>query len=238
MSAPAAGVLRWGRERARAGAWRGDPRTAYLAPAAGAPPPSAEFVQRCLDTLARQGFSRVVTAALSPLEQVGFMAAGFEVEERLHLLGIDFIVELPAVPAGSRLARPGRRRRDAVLGIDRQAFPPFWQFDRLGLSDALHATPSTRFRVALDGDDVAGYAICGRADQRGYVQRLAVDPGRHREGTGRRLLLDGLHWMRRRGVHHAVVNTQFGNNAALALYRGTGFCDEPTGLSVLAKGRW
>ncbi|MDQ2754263.1 MAG: GNAT family N-acetyltransferase [Actinomycetota bacterium] len=234
MSAPSLEVIRWGRERARSGSWRGDPQIAYLAPAPDAPPPSAPFVLRCLDTLASRGFTRVVTGALGPLEQAGFLAAGFDISERLHLLGIDLDDELPALPAGARLARAGHRRRGVVLAIDHHAFSQFWQFDADGLTDALHATPHTRFRVALDGPTIAGYAICGRAGGRGFVQRLAVDPARHRQGLGRRLLLDGLHWLRRRRVRHAVVNTQTGNLAALALYRQVGFVDEPTGLIVLS----
>jgi ribosomal protein S18 acetylase RimI-like enzyme len=68
------------------------------------------------------------------------------------------------------------------------------------------------------------------------VQRLAVHPDAQRHGIGRALLLDGLHWMRRRGVRRAVVNTQLGNDAALNLYRTIGFHHEPSKLSVLSAG--
>lgn len=238
MSATSLDVVAWGRERIRTGPWRGDPSTAYLSPVPDAPVPSPEFLRRCLDGLRGQGFTRVVTAALSPVEQTGFLAVGFGVHENLHLLGIDLRVPLVPVPPGHRLARPGRRRRDAVLAVDGHAFAPFWRFDEAGLHLALAATPSTRFRVALDPEDrsVEGYAIIGRAGRRGYVQRLAVDPGRQRAGTGRRLLLDGLHWLQQRGAEQAVVNTQYGNLPALGLYHATGFRDEPTGLSVLTAG--
>jgi ribosomal protein S18 acetylase RimI-like enzyme len=126
------------------------------------------------------------------------------------------------------------------LAIDRVAFSPFWQFDEQGLGEALRATPRTRFRAALapasHGRRFAGYAICGRSGQRGFVQRLAVHPDFHRRGLGRGLLLDGLNWLRRRGVPRAVVNTQLGNAAALSLYLQTGFRREPSGLSVLSAG--
>jgi hypothetical protein len=42
--------------------------------------------------------------------------------------------------------------------------------------------------------------------------------------------------MRRRGVARVVVNTQIGNEAALALYLQVGFEEEPPGLSVLSTG--
>jgi ribosomal protein S18 acetylase RimI-like enzyme len=237
VSAASADVLRWGGERARAGRWRGDERVALLTPLPDAPLLSAPFVRRCLDILAAQGYTRVLTGALSPLEQTGFLAVGFDIEERLHLLAMDLDEMLSPVPIGLPLRRVGRRRRDAVLAVDRAAFPAFWQLDQAGLEDALRATPSTRFRVALaEPSSVVGYAICGRASGRGFVQRLAVDPACQGSGAGRRLLLDGLHWMRDRGVRRAVVNTQIGNERALSLYQRIGFRQQPTGLSVLSAG--
>jgi ribosomal protein S18 acetylase RimI-like enzyme len=235
-------VIRWGRERVRAGPWRGDGRVAFLAPLPDAPPPSPDFVRRCLDVLSGRGYSRVVTAALSPIEQGGFLAAGFEVAEELHLLATD-LADLPPVPEGMRLTRVSARQRQEVLRIDQVTFSPFWQFDIGGLEEALHATPRTRFRAAwglgstADNDaTVIGYAICGRSGSRGFVQRLAVHPDSQRRGVGRGLLLDGLHWMRRRGVRRAVVNTQLGNDAALALYQKLGFHRESARLSVLSAG--
>jgi ribosomal protein S18 acetylase RimI-like enzyme len=238
VSAPSVDVIRWGRQRVRTSAWRGDRSVAFIAPVPEAPVPTAEFVRWCLETLARRGFTRVVTAALAPLEQEGFLAAGFEVEERLHLLARD-LQALPPVPPGLCLRRVGWILRPRVLLVDEAAFPPFWQFDGHGLDEALRATPHTRFRaaVAADGERVVlGYAICGRSGQRGFVQRLAVHPDAHRQGIGRGLLLDGLHWMRRRDVRRAVVNTQLGNDPALMLYQQSGFRTEPAGLSVLSTG--
>ena len=237
MSAAPADVISWGRESARAGRWRGDEQIAYITPLPSSPLPSAEFVRRCLDTLAGRGFKRVVTAALSPLEQVGFLAAGFDVEERLHLLGVDLTTGLPDVPSGLPLRRVPPWRKSEVLAVDASAFPAFWQLDSTGLADSLRATPVRRFRMAVGPDRaVAGYAVCGRSGSRGFVQRLAVAPEHQRSGTGRRLLLDGLHWLAAGGAIRAIVNTQVGNDAALSLYVATGFKEEPVGLSVLSAG--
>jgi [ribosomal protein S18]-alanine N-acetyltransferase len=234
----AADVMRWGSERVRAGTWRGQADVAYLAPVPGAPAPSPAFVRRCLDRLAARGFRQVLTGAFSPAEQRGFLAAGFDIREHLLLLAHD-LVDVPALPpartTGHRLRRARRRDRPAALAIDARAFQPFWQLDPVGLDEALAATPATRFRLAEDGGgELLGYAVVGRADRRGYVQRLAVDPDRQRAGVGRHLLLDGLHWLHRRDVERAVVNTQPGNDRALALYQSVGFRLQPTGLDVLA----
>jgi ribosomal protein S18 acetylase RimI-like enzyme len=198
---------------------------------------SSEFVGYCLRELSGRGFSRVVTGALSPLEQAGFLAAGFDVEQHLSLLSIDISPGVPTVPPGLRLRRVRGRQFDEVLAVDREAFGPFWRLGRVGLDDALRATPAVRHRMAVaPRGRVAGYAICGRSGQRGFVQRLAVHPEGQRQGTGRRLLIDGLRWMRKHGVARAVVNTQVGNTGALSLYRNVGFREEPVGLSVLSTG--
>ena len=238
MSAPTVDIIRWGRERARIWPWRGDGTVAFLAPVPEAPVPSADFVRRCLAILGERGFARVVTAALSPIEQTGFLAAGFEVAEELHLLSLD-VDGLPPSPR-LRVARVATGQRPEVLAIDRAAFSPFWQLDEQGLQEALAATPRTRFRAAPGqlpgGSQLLGYAVCGRCGPRGFVQRLAVLPAARRQGIGRGLLLDGLYWMRRHGVRRAVVNTQVGNDAALALYCDAGFRREPSGLSVMSAG--
>lgn len=241
-------VLQWGRERARAGPWRGDGRVAYLTPTAGPGPgpsspaanpgpvtPSAEFLHRCLGELAAKGYSWVITAALAPIEQAAFVAVGFEEHERLRLLVHD-LCDLPARRHGSaiRWARPADW--SAVLAVDSASFPSFWQLDRAGLDEALNATPSSRFRVATGARGVvAGYALSGRSRRDGFLQRLAVDSAYRGQGLGAALVVDGLRWMRRWGVERAVVNTQQGNEAAFSLYRSLGFEEQHWGLSVLRR---
>ena len=229
------GMIRWGDQCARTGPWRTDASVAFLMPATDAPPPSSEFLGRCLGLLAERGFQSVVTGALAPEEQRGFLEAGFAVHEHLHLLLLDRSVELPPVPTGLPMRSAGRLRTAKALEVDAAAFSPFWRFDRAGLQEALAATPERRFRVAIaKRGPVVGYAICGAATGRGFVQRLAVAPPAQGHGTGRRLLLDGLHWLRRMNTYQVAVNTQIGNEAALALYRSVGFRDDPRGLCVLS----
>ena len=211
--------------------WPVDPTTAHLVPYA-ARRLTVETLRRVLADLGEAGYQRARTAALSPAEQVPFLAAGFQVDEHLHLLAHDLsTVVPPSRPSPLRRAR--RRDRDAVLAVDAVAFSPPWRLDAAGLRDALVATPSVRFRVAqLDGR-VVGYAVAGRAGRRGYLQRVAVHPDQAGRGFGRALGSDALSWLATRGTHRAVVNTQEGNAAALALYEALGFRPEPAGLDVL-----
>ena len=225
-------VIAVGAERARTGPWRGDRHVALLTPVPDSPPPSGAFIRRCLDELASRGYRRVVTGALAPAEQLGFLDAGFEVAEELYLLGHDMrdLEPRPRLP----LRRGRREDHPAVLAVDTASFSPFWRLDEAGLIDTLQATPRVRFRVAHDLDDaVIGYAIVGRAGRRGYLQRLAVAPDARLGGLGSALVLDGLWWLRRWRVTRALVNTQHDNDGALALYERLGFAPEPIGLSVL-----
>jgi ribosomal protein S18 acetylase RimI-like enzyme len=226
-------VIRSGSERLRTGAWRGDASVAFVSPVWESPAPSAGLVERSLQTLRSQGYTEVVTGALSPTEQAGFLEAGFAVRERLHLLS-HHLEGLEPLPRPTRLRRARRGDRAEVLRIDGLAFPPFWRLDDAGLQEALDATPTSRFRIAYRGE-LVGYSVAGRAGRRGYLQRLAVHPDHHRRGTGRLLVLDALHWMRRRGARSAVVNTQVGNEGAKALYEHLGFRLEPEGLAVLTR---
>jgi ribosomal protein S18 acetylase RimI-like enzyme len=225
----------WGaRARLQVTAWRGNDHIAVLSPMPDRPTPAPEEIRAEVDRLFARGVQRVLTGALHHGELAPFEAAGFTVHERLHLLRHDLRTLPRADETEVRLRRAWRRDLSGVLSIDGRAFDTFWALDRHGLDDAARATPASRFRVAvMQRGDVGGYAITGRATDRGYLQRLAVDPDRHRQGTGRHLVIDGLGWLKRTGARVAVVNTQEHNDAALSLYRSVGFVLEPRGLTVL-----
>ena len=224
-------LVRWGTDRLRVGSWRGDTRTAYVAPLADGAPAAADAVRRCCSVLAERGYETVITAALGPAESRGFIEAGFEVRERLHLLAHD-LRDVPPVAVGE-LRRGRRTDRPPALVVDAHSFDAFWQLDETGFEEALAATPSSRFRVAARDEQVIGYAISGRAGARGFLQRLAIDPDHQRRGLGQALALDSLRWLKRRGVDRAMVNTQEHNDGALSLYQHLGFRLQPGGLAVL-----
>jgi ribosomal protein S18 acetylase RimI-like enzyme len=222
--------------RLRIATWRGDTTTAYLTPARGRL--TAAVIERSLGELERDGYRSALTAALGPAEQAPFLAAGFSVREHLHLLTRSIGLPLPPSLDDVPLRRSRRGDREQLLTVDRAAFPPFWRLDGAGLDDALAATPSSRLRVSDRPDGSPGlgaYAVTGRAGPRGYLQRLAVDPGLQRRGIGSALVVDALRWLRRWGAREALVNTQEDNSAALALYESLGFRLQAEGLAVLRR---
>jgi GNAT superfamily N-acetyltransferase len=190
-------------------------------------------VQRAVEDLARSGYTSALTGALTGPDQRPFLQAGFEVHERLHLLTRP-LDDLPT-PAPADLRRGHHADRAAVLAVDAAAFPSFWRLDGPGLDDALAATPSARYRVAVPARHraITGYAVTGRAGPRGYLQRLAVHPDHQRAGLGGALVVDGLRWLRRWGANEVLVNTQEGNEPAVQLYQSLGFQLRPDGLAVL-----
>ena len=220
---------------ARVVPWRGRRDVAHLVLADGAPPERGS-VDDALVRLRRVGYTEVVTSALTAADSLPFVDAGFEVRERLHLLEHDLDgLERPG-PAAPVLRRAWKTDRPRVLGLDGLAFDDFWRLDVDSLRDALHATPSVRFRVGDgSGGAIAAYAITGRAGRRGYLQRVAVHPDVRRAGWGRALVIDALVWLRRHDTRRALVNTQWENHGALALYESCGFRRLPVGLCVLDR---
>lgn len=220
--------------RLRIAPWQGDRFVALIGPVRNGHLPNTADVHRGLQALQQRGVPRAVTPALSPFEAEPFYQAGFELLERLHLLSCPLAEASAATVASPATSRPGFRWHDpAVLEVDRKAFAGFWRFDRLALREAKTATPSRRFRVAkLDGK-VVGYAVTGRAGQRGYLQRLAVDPEAQGHGIGSMLIHDSFDWLRRRGAEETLVNTQETNEKALGLYERLGYRRHAQGLLVL-----
>ncbi len=238
LPAPGPGLTRAsaatvGGYRLRVTPWQGQRHIALVGPARLRRNPTTAEIGRCLDTLVRRGVDQAFTPALSPYEAEPFFQAGFEFHENLHLL---------ARPLGDGVAKPRHRLRAGrpldrrrVLAIDSRAFDQFWQFDKFSLKEARHATPSSRFRVALEGRTVVGYAVTGKAGRRGYLQRLAVDPDWAGRGIGTSLIHDCFRWLESRGGSMVMVNTQESNTRALALYERHGFARQRDGLLVL---RW
>lgn len=230
--------------RLRVRPWRGRTDTAELAAVPPGAAVSPRLVTLALERAADHGYRRAVTPALPAFEWRPYLDSGFAIREHLHLLAhplIDLppreavrLRRLPSSTLGGVAPLPLRgvsgRDRARVLRIDHASFEPFWRLDADALDDALRATPSARMRMTRDG---TGYALTGRAGDRGYIQRLAVVPEAQGRGLGRALVLDGLWWLRRWRAREALVNTQVGNDRALSLYRNLGFRPRRDGLAVL-----
>lgn len=241
-------VLRSGDGRARVRPWWNDPTVAQLTFIDHGVVPSSTVLRVWLSEMRARGFTAVRTGAVTDAGADMLHRQGFTTLQTLNLLDLSLIGwRPPAVPAG--VLRRSRRLRTREFGsaaaVDLAAFTNVWAIDRDGIEETCAATPSHRPRTidlhpgdmqeSDSGDALAGYAITGRADHHGYLQRLAVHPSVQGQGIGLSLTLDSLVWMQRRRLTRAVVNTHTDNDVALALYQRVGFRILPQGLSVLVR---
>lgn len=195
-------------------------------------PLTSQNVQRILDQL--QGIhGRIVTSALSPMEQTPFRDAGFTTRESLHLLSHQ-LHDRPAEQHCRHKLRTGRRSDiSTVLTIDTRSFDSFWGLDRDSFAAARKATPVHQFQVATIDRKVVGYAVSGRSGRSSFLQRLGVDPDVRGHGIGTDLVRDALDWAVRQGAASMLVNTQTSNTAAKRLYESLGFVLSHDTLDVL-----
>ncbi len=217
--------------------WHNEETKALLSPNPDVSP-SAESITRCLNQLSQQGFTKVFTSALLPHQSKAFIDCGFQIEKKLAVLSRD-LESLPYWKKSStyNLRRATRKDRSKVLEVDSASFPQFWRLTNKTLAEAIHATSYTRFEIAtpIESEDIIlGYAITGQSEDKGFLQRLAVNPTYQHLGIGKSLVLDGLWWLKKRGATKITVNTEVNNFKALCLYHNLGFALQPTEMHVLS----
>jgi ribosomal protein S18 acetylase RimI-like enzyme len=129
-----------------------------------------------------------------------------------------------------------------AIRIDCAAFHGEWAIDPPALLSAKQATQFHRLRGLAPSPMsratsycLSGYTPSPAESQYGYIQRLAVHPSAQRNGYGRKLVLDAMHWLGSRGMQHTLVNTDSANEAALSLYHSLGFVPMTYSLYVLER---
>lgn len=237
-------MLRGGDGRARVRPWWVDSSVAQLTFIDSGNVPSSTSLRVWLGELSARGFTSVRTGAVTDSGADTLHRQGFETLQRLRLLDLGLIGWRPPTSSVDRRAIRTRRlrhlERNVAAVVDRAAFGDHWSIDVIGINETCDATPSHRARTIDSGfgdgaSALAGYAVTGRADRTGYLQRLAVHPDQQGCGIGFSLTLDSLVWMQRRRLSRAIVNTHVDNEAALGLYARMGFRVLPQGLAVMTR---
>ena len=230
--------------------WAHDPGVALLTFVDHGAVPSPTALHVWLDELCARGFTAVRSGAVTEHGADTLRRLNFHVAQRLHLLDLS-LVGWKAPPLSSRdptreasvnaMHTERLRVRDRALAaeVDHEAFGATWSMDIVGIGETCAATPSHRARavngVQFHHHGLVGYAVTGRADRTGYLQRLAVRPDFQGRGAGTSLTRDSLIWMQRRSLTRAVVNTHTDNEIALELYQRFGFRIMPQGLVVMSR---
>ena len=187
---------------------------------------TVDFVRRSAETLVGLGTTGVHSPPLMRGMDRTFRAAGFTPHVELLLLERDLRRGVEP-QEGVHVATPADR--EEAVSIDARAFVGDWRVGRLGLEDALTATPDS---TMLSLDDGQGFAIVGVSTEIGYLQRIAVAPDMQGTGLGRVLLRASMAWARRRGARTMMLNTQLDNERATQMYRSESFTVLPTRLTI------
>jgi ribosomal protein S18 acetylase RimI-like enzyme len=225
-------TLRRGWARADARPWNGEFADAHLRLVRGGSGFISDSAQRLLDL----GAPSVISPPLPESSQRPWRSAGFTHHTELHLLRLA-LDPPPAAPshlvvAGSDADLP------EVLRIDHLAFAPFWRLDERGLVEAIDATPRAELLVINNAaEGLCGFAILGLGSALAYLQRVAVAPAWQGQGMGRSLVRVSARRARELGATAMLLNTQIGNDHAMALYASEGFATlrEPLRLLRLAS---
>lgn len=221
-------TLRKGWARAESRPWNEVVPMAHLRLVRGG---GAPFITDCVDTLRGVGATAVLSPPLPRSAQKTWCDASFEHHADLALLRRT----LDRIPPPGHLVLIGSEDDfDEALRIDAAAFDDFWQFDRRAMLEAMAATPHSVLHVVRSGSGgLAGFAVSGAGSSLAYLQRLAVDPGSQGRGIGRSLVRSSARWAKRMGSRVLMLNTQVGNEGAIALYESEGFVTLEEPLAVL-----
>ena len=114
-----------------------------------------------------------------------------------------------------------RRHLRSVLRIEALVYPRPWSHS-LFLSE-LALRGSRAYFVARVGRDVVGYAGIMLTGPDAHVTTIAVDPARHRQKVGTRLLLVLTREALARGARNMTLEVRLSNQGAQELYRQFGY---------------
>jgi hypothetical protein len=160
---------------------------------------TVDFVRRSADALVDLGVSGVHSPPLMRGMDRTYRAAGFEPHAELLLLERDL---RSGVEPQDGVHVATAADREAAVSIDANAFVGDWRVGRLGLEDALTATPNSTM-LALD--DGKGFAIVGVSTEIGVSpeNRSRARHAGHGDGPDPSPRLDGLGQTTRRPYHDA-----------------------------------
>ncbi len=219
--------------RFRIGPRRDNNPDLQIIPLPGAPI-NPKAINEILATIATKNNKSILTSALYPSQQKPFLAVGFQPIATLKILGLQ-LESLKEPKCKSK--RMKKSELTQILRIDSETFHQFWQLDSLAFQEICDATPRSHCRVIRFHTEstrkVIGYAVSGRTDKQGFLQRLAVDPEYQRSGFGQSLVADSLNWLLKGGATSVLVNTQPENSPAISFYEPMRFTKNPSDLAVL-----
>lgn len=103
--------------------------------------------------------------------------------------------------------------------------------DKQSIAEFLLHNPGLS-RVATDGTNVVGVALCGHDGRRGHIYHLAVDPAHEGRGVGRRLVDECLEGLGRAGLQRAIILVAGDNPRGRSFWKRCGWEDIDGALAM------
>jgi ribosomal-protein-alanine N-acetyltransferase len=134
---------------------------------------------------------------------------------------------------------------EAVMRMELELFADDAWSDTMFWSE-LAERESRTYLVAVDGDDVVGYAgLCAYSADVSYIQTIGVTSGHQGHGIGTALLVALLDHANSRGASQVDLEVRADNTSAIRLYERHGFSRvgvrrgyyQPSGADALVM-RW
>jgi len=112
-------------------------------------------------------------------------------------------------------------------------FKPEGRDSRRAMEAQIVANPDF-FLGAFEDDQLVGTVILSSDLRKGWINRLAVDPGYRRRGVAKALIEESEKTLRNRGLKIFCSLIEVSNRPSKALFRKCGY-SESTGISYFSK---
>ncbi len=128
-----------------------------------------------------------------------------------------------------------RGEEDKLTQIQNRAFAGTWGYNPNTVEEIIYHTNLSTCSpedivLIYEGDKVIGYCWTGIAceggatsERKGRIFMLGVDPDYRGKGTGKKVLLAGLAYLKSKSLQVAELTVDSENKAAYALYKSVGF---------------
>ena len=127
----------------------------------------------------------------------------------------------PAAPGGVHLAAARRDDLPAIMALERAGFPESEQWSERSWTGELLGEGRTV--LLARAEQVLGVIALRSTGEAGDLHRLVVAPGHRRLGIGAALVRAGLDALRHHGVRAVLLEVDYANEPAIALYQRLGF---------------
>ena len=141
-----------------------------------------------------------------------------EAQSRIRRLGLDDYDELLALWQRTGLHSLKPRGRDSRTNLARQ----------------LASGVQTILGLEMDGQ-LVGAVVVTHDSRKGWINRLAVDPGYRRQGYAAQLIAAAEDTLHEQGIHVIAALVESDNPASLALFRKVGYTETDSGIHYLTK---